>query len=298
MKFGLKALPATSRIVTTRCGPLEVGEAGQGHSVIAIHGGGAGWDHGFVISERFAADYRLIVPSRPGYLRTPLETGATFEQQAEAIIAMMDAIHVHKAALFAHSAGGPVAYLLAARYPDRFWALIAEAAIASPYQGEPLQPIRPIVFTLKERVRLWRIQRAPLAAVKSFVVSNSRLAAREVERTAEAIVADPLRLRHFLLLKQTTYPTVTRRPGHQNDREQLAALNALPIADIRIPTFLCHGRVDGDVPVTESEAVAKILPGSELFICEDGFHLMMLAASWRDIVYRQMAFLKQHGPRV
>jgi len=296
MNIGLMALPAKSGIVTTRCGPIEVGESGQGAPVVAIHGGGAGWDHGFVISERFADRFRLIVPSRPGYLRTPLEAGATFEQQADAIIAMMDAMHVQKAALFAHSAGGPVAYLLAARYPDRFWAMITEAAIASRYQGEPFLPIKPCI-TLRERVRLWRIQRAPLAAVKAFVGSNSILAPEEVEQTAEAIVADPIRLRHFLLLKQTVYPSVRRRPGHQNDREQLAVLNALPIADIRIPTLLCHGRVDGDVPVIESEAVAKVLPGSELFICEDGFHLMMVAASWKDTVRRQMVFLEQHRPR-
>jgi hypothetical protein len=40
----------------------------------------------------------LLVPSRPGYLRTPLESGRTPEDQADLYAAMLDSLEIERAA--------------------------------------------------------------------------------------------------------------------------------------------------------------------------------------------------------
>lgn len=62
--------------------------------------------------------------------------------------------------------------------------------------------------------------------------------------------------------------------------------------------LLCHGRVGSDVPVSESEAVANVISHSEMFICEDGLHLMMVSANWNDPAGRELEFLERHRPSV
>jgi len=61
-----------STVVMTGIGPIEYADAGEGIPILALHGTAGGWDQavtaGFEIT-RYG--YRLIAPSRFGYLRTP-----------------------------------------------------------------------------------------------------------------------------------------------------------------------------------------------------------------------------------
>ncbi len=40
--------------------------------------------------------YKLICPSRPGYLQTPLESGKTLEEQADLFAALLDKLGIEK----------------------------------------------------------------------------------------------------------------------------------------------------------------------------------------------------------
>ena len=65
-----------SSIIDTKYGPVEYVVVGEGKPILAIHGGGGGYDQGVVLYSLFAdAGYSIICPSRPGYLRTPLSSG-------------------------------------------------------------------------------------------------------------------------------------------------------------------------------------------------------------------------------
>ena len=63
-----------SRLMTTGCGPVELAEAGpaNGAPLLIVHGSGGGFDQGLLIGADYAGrGFRVIAPSRPGYLRTP-----------------------------------------------------------------------------------------------------------------------------------------------------------------------------------------------------------------------------------
>ena len=113
----LRAVPQT---ISTSAGPIEYAERGRGDPILSLHGTPGGWDQGLVAAEYLRVNgFRIIAPSRPGYLGTPLSTGRTFAQQGDALAALLDALEIDRIIVCAVSGGGPAGYELAARHADR-----------------------------------------------------------------------------------------------------------------------------------------------------------------------------------
>jgi pimeloyl-ACP methyl ester carboxylesterase len=94
------ALANPSWILETSYGPIEYAEAGNGPPVLVIHGAGGGFDQGLDIGEKLVRNgFRVIAPSRFGYLRTPLPQDASAAAQADAHAALLDALHIERCAV-------------------------------------------------------------------------------------------------------------------------------------------------------------------------------------------------------
>ena len=114
-----------SRILETRCGPIEYGSLGEGSPVLVLHGTGGGWDQGLASARGLAAHgFRLIAPSRFGYLRTPLPADPSPEAEADTWAGFLDALQIQRLPVIAFSAGAAPAAQLALRHPDRVSALV------------------------------------------------------------------------------------------------------------------------------------------------------------------------------
>ena len=68
--------------------------------------------------------YRIITPSRFGYLGSPLPAEATVASQADAYVSLLDSLGIDKTPVLAFSAGSTSAVLLALRHPERVSALV------------------------------------------------------------------------------------------------------------------------------------------------------------------------------
>ncbi|MDP2251749.1 MAG: alpha/beta fold hydrolase, partial [Hydrogenophaga sp.] len=122
---------AGSEVVETRCGPIEVQQAGQGIPLLMIHGSGGGHDQGMAWAQPLTQHgVRVIAMSRFGYLRTPRPPDASPEAQADAHVCLLDALGIQRAAVMGVSAGGPSAMQTAIRHPDRVRALVLVVPIA------------------------------------------------------------------------------------------------------------------------------------------------------------------------
>ena len=120
-----------SAVVTTRCGPIEVQQAGEGIPLLMIHGSGGGHDQGMAWARPLVQQgVRVIAMSRFGYLRTPRPADASPEAQADAHVCLLDALGISKAAVMGVSAGGPSAMQTAIRHPNRVSALVLVVPIA------------------------------------------------------------------------------------------------------------------------------------------------------------------------
>jgi hypothetical protein len=126
-----------SQVVKTAQGRIEYSTAGRGLPVLYIHGAGGGHDMGLLFARRIGDDFHWICPSRFGYLRTPIPQDASFESQADTYAALLDYLHIEKAAIIGLSAGGPSALLFALRYPNRCAALVLQSAISKTTKKRP-----------------------------------------------------------------------------------------------------------------------------------------------------------------
>ena len=112
-------------MIDTRCGPIEVQQAGAGEPLLVVHGSGGGHDQGMAFAGSLAPrGIRVIAMSRFGYLRTPMPADASAAAQADAHVCLLDALGIRQAAVMGGSAGAPSALQMVLRHPDRVSALI------------------------------------------------------------------------------------------------------------------------------------------------------------------------------
>jgi pimeloyl-ACP methyl ester carboxylesterase len=114
-----------SQVVATACGPVEYTSTGTGFPLLVVHGAMGGFDQGLWLAHSFdLTGYQVISISRFGYLGSPVPAGANLDAQADAFAALLDALNIPQAAVFAASAGSTSAIRFAARHPQRVPALI------------------------------------------------------------------------------------------------------------------------------------------------------------------------------
>ncbi len=257
-------LQAGSQVAQTTCGRVEYAAVGEGPAVLVLHGGASGYDQGLILAWP-EGGLQLISPSRPGYLRTPLETGRTFEEQADAFVALLDALSISRAAVVGISAGGPSALHFALRHADRCWGLVMLSAISRPL------PRLPAAVRFMERVMMgsdflpWLLLNRPL--VKLFL--GFKLQARTAEeREKEALLGR---------LTRAMFPISLRLAGLFNDAEQVGALLAYPLEKISVPTLVIHGEADWIVPFAQGESCARAIPGAEFLSIPGGSRLCFVS---------------------
>jgi pimeloyl-ACP methyl ester carboxylesterase len=125
-------LAQQSQIIQTSVGPIEYADVGKGPVVVHIHGMLGGFDHWKWCDFLVKAGYRVIVPSRPGYLRTPLSSGRTPAEQAELLAGMLDVLGIRQVVLYAYSQGGASSLEFARTYPKKCSGLILFSALTRP----------------------------------------------------------------------------------------------------------------------------------------------------------------------
>jgi 2-hydroxy-6-oxonona-2,4-dienedioate hydrolase len=118
-------LVGRSSILETSLGTMEYADVGQGEPILIVHGAGGGFDQALDMAGGLAEQgFRLIAPSRFGYLRSSLPAQLTTEMQADAYVELLDHLGIAKVNVVSISAGAWSALQLAIRHPDRVRALV------------------------------------------------------------------------------------------------------------------------------------------------------------------------------
>jgi pimeloyl-ACP methyl ester carboxylesterase len=104
--------------IQTPYGSVQYAEQGQGPALLFSHPLVGGFDVGLGCAETWIGDgFRVIAPSRFGYLGSSLPQGAMPADQADAYALLLDALGIERAAVVGFSAGGPSVIQFALRYP-------------------------------------------------------------------------------------------------------------------------------------------------------------------------------------
>lgn len=287
--------------VTTSHGPVEYDMYGtKGPVILSIHAGLGGADQGRLLASWLQGDgFRILSPSRPGYLNTPLASGKTAEEQADLLVALLDALHIDKVGIMAASAGGPVAYTFAERYPERVWALVSIDSVSrndphthssSALQTAFMNAIGQKLTKLTANISLQSMVSGTLDETSLFTSEQ------KAQRTAY-IMNTPHTRALFKAMLDTTFPYDKRTVGTDNDAAQARAIQSLPLEQIKVPTFIIHGTQDGDVPLYDGVYACEHIPGAQCYWMEHddhlGFWLSPEAGKAQDVA---RAFLWRHAP--
>lgn len=125
IKAAKERVESGRQFIDSSHGPIEFAESGNGPAVFVIHGAGGGFDQGLELGRAFAGDnYRVIAPSRFGYLGTQVPEDASVDAQVDAHIQLLDALHLDSVPVIAVSAGATSAIQLCIQHPERCSALI------------------------------------------------------------------------------------------------------------------------------------------------------------------------------
>ena len=223
-------------------GRIEFAESGDGPAVLLIHGAGGGFDQGLDLGQSFVGDgYRIIAPSRFGYLGTPLPSDASPEAQADAHLRLLDALQLETVPVIGVSAGGPSAMQLCLRHPERCSALVLVVPMAwaprPEVTSERLSPrFLPVLNAiLSSDFLFWTATKvAPLAMVKSIL--GTPLAVYRNAPIEERRRVDEM-LRSIL-------PVSRRVAGLLNENEVASTLTRYPLEEMRVPSLVISAADD------------------------------------------------------
>ena len=250
-----KRLAEASSVVDTPAGTVEYADVGRGSPVLLLlHGTPGGYDHvlGSIRATGFAnSGARFIAPSRPGYLRTPLASGKSPEEQARLYAALLTKLGVDRVFVFGASGGGPSALQFAIQYPERCSGLILEAAVTKSIAVERKQ----IPPTLQDLL-IYLFRNRAISEMQAKDPTDP-----VISKLGEAVLA-------------SLVPASRRAAGHANDLQQFARMEGWPLSTIRCPTLIVHGRLDKDVPLAHSEFARDRIANSKLVILEGADHSM------------------------
>lgn len=267
-----------SRLVPTRCGPIEVAEAGpaQGLAVLVVHGSGGGFDQGLALGADLALrGFRVIAPSRLGYLRTPwpatLATGdsAAGEAQAEQFACLLDAMGLGEVALMGVSAGAISATEFAARHPQRTKALVLMVPAA--YRPDPTPPLPGWAQVVLEGLiaadlPFWLAARFAPDQVRRFVMA--------APPAAYAAASEDEKRRADRLLREIA-PIGARRRGLLHDTLATQRVPRPRFEAIRAPTLAISARDDFFGTLASAAHAAQQIPGARLLVFDRGGHLLL-----------------------
>ena len=265
----LTAIKTGSKILDTAAGPMEYQQIGNnGPVLLLLHGTPGGYDQAIPIE-----GMRVLVPSRPGYLRTPLDTGRTPQEQADAYAALMDSLGIDQVIVMGASGGGPSAIAFAVRHPKRTVALIALEAVSQTLSLEELTIEMP--FFMSSDFYMW----AALSAMKTLMGPEEivELVVPNPENQ-RLILDDPAKLKRIESLMWSSWPMSLRQLGDANDLTQFADID-LNASAISVPTLIIHGTEDINVEYTQSIALAEQIPGAILHTVDGADHMMPFSHS-------------------
>lgn len=267
--------------IHTTAGPVEAEVSGSGVPILILHGSPGGIDAARSMSHFLDKDiFKVICLSRPGYFNTPLPpVHRSVDAEADLLAALLDALKIPRAGVLAWSGGGPAAYQLAARHPDRVSCLVTIAALSSAWIAPKAHITERILFGTKLGDGLLKFLsgKSPKNVIAAALKGEGSLRGDELDALVEQVMADAAQRQLVLEIALTVNVGGRRKQGWQNDVGNFAAIKSLGLEQIQCPVLLIHGDADTDAPPSYSESAHARLPRSELVMMPRGTHLSFYA---------------------
>ncbi len=161
---------------------------GHGSPVILMHGGLANANYWGLQVRALAPHYEVIVLDSRGHGRsTRTDAPITYDLMASDVLALMDYLHVHKAALAGWSDGAIIGLDIAIHHPERLTKLFAFAANSDPSGVKDVSKSPVFTAFIARASREYRRGRKAKPQFKAFLANIERMWATEPHFTDEQL---------------------------------------------------------------------------------------------------------------
>jgi pimeloyl-ACP methyl ester carboxylesterase len=267
-------LTGRSELAETAFGTVEYAEVGEGPPVLMIHGSGGGFDQGLDFAAPLVdAGFRLIAPSRFGYLRSSFPEEPSVELQADALDALLAGLGEEQVVIYGGSAGALSAMQLALRHPERCRALVLLVPAAYAPDRPPNAAAAPsgvmqfvIEKVLPNDFLFWTATRlVPGTLTRLLLATHPALvdAADPAERERAATI-----LRHI-------FPVSRRAAGLFFDSATAGSPERYDLEEIACPVLTISAEDDLFGTAAAARFVAATAPGARLVIYPEGGHILI-----------------------
>lgn len=290
MEAAHRRIRGRSRLARTSFGLLEYAVAGRGPPMLMIHGTGGGFDQGLLFSESIRRlGVSVIAPSRFGYLRSEFPADPSSENQADALVQLLDRLGIERLPVAGGSAGALSAAQFALRHPDRCAALILLVPAANVRDRDPVAMSAFQRFLVERLVRsdfaYWTaLKTAPEQLIGTLLATDPRL----VER---APTAEQRRVRRIL---EQMLPISARSRGMLNDGRLAGAPARMDFAAVRAPTLVLSAEDDRFGTAATARDLAASVPNCRLVLYPSGGHVWI--GHDEDVAREVVGFIRALAP--
>jgi pimeloyl-ACP methyl ester carboxylesterase len=274
-------------------GPVEYRLERRGpRTVLIMHGGHM--RASLPLGEEVFADAgcTVLVPSRPGYGRTPLTVGPSLEEFAEVAAELCGQLGIGQvAAVVGQSAGGPSAVTMAARCPALVARLILQSAVGPlPWPGRLTQLGGRVAFSPHTEHLTWAlmhtlVRRAPAAGL--------RLLLRDLTTQPVGPVLSALAEPHRALVT-ALFERMRSGSGFCADLRNFTDTAGYreTAAGAGQPALVIASPADGAVPFAHARALAGTLPNARLITSRAPTHFIWFGDDYPAIAADITSFLE------
>jgi 2-hydroxy-6-oxonona-2,4-dienedioate hydrolase len=258
-----------SELVATSSGWLEYATAGTGPTLLMIHGTGGGFDQALTFTQRLVGrGFRVIAPSRFGYLRSDFPEDPSSERQADAFVELLDQLGIERVAVAGGSAGALSAVQFALRHPGRCSSLVLVVPAANvrgtdPVAMTPMQEFlvrqmttSDLLFWLGVQLRRDDMVGTLLATDPAVVRDAAPVEQHRVDRILEEIL-----------------PVSLRSRGMRNDARLAGQPARVDFSRITASTLVVSVEDDRFGTAATARDIAAAVPGARLVVYPSGGHV-------------------------
>ena len=260
-----------STLIDARAGALEYAVAGDGPPLMMIHGTGGGFDQGLLFASGLRQHgFRIIAPSRFGYLGSTFPDDASPVHQADTLVELLDHLGIDRLPVVGGSAGALTAAEFALRHPGRCSHLVLLVPAANLTNRDP------VAFSFLQRLAVNAVLGSDV-----WFWALSRLAPGQMLRTLLATdpalldqVPEDERRRANAILDQLL-PISRKVAGLRTDGFWAGTPSPTAYERIEVPTLILSCEDDLFGTAATARLLAKRIPVAELTVYPTGGHIWL-----------------------
>lgn len=305
-----RELKQKGQIVSTAPGSMQIVTQGKGPVVLALHGGFGGWDQGELVAQNIANHgFKVIIPSRVGYLSTPISTNPLLleetnaAEQADQLVALLDALNIPKAIVLGFSAGAPVAYEFGLRHPDRTQGVVLECIGANPDEdGLFYLALGAVLATETETVDFTTyllhlaLKKDYYSTAIEFLPADTLLTGAPLAARNDYVLHHISQYNFLREMLKATIPISPRLLGTLNDFLGVdywtTTFTPPTPAEYSLPTLIIQAIEDSNGFYPTAQSVHDVLPTSTLISVQESGHFIWLGPYTKEWEKQLIAFLK------